>query len=62
MKKTIHVCDLCKQPRIDFKLKYHAKRRWLIIPPSGVSRSGWKKIELCKTCLDKIINNSTIAE
>lgn len=52
MKTTIHVCDICKhnQPDAKIKYKYRAKEAWM-----SWYDNGWKKIELCQDCLDKII-------
>ena len=48
----MHVCDICKrhQPDAKIKYKYRAKKAWYF----GFD-SGWDKIELCRECLDKII-------
>lgn len=46
----VHVCDLCKKNYPDLKIKYKAKRSWVLW-----YESGWDRIELCNECLDKII-------
>lgn len=48
----IRVCDLCgeESPDAKIKYKYKAKRYWC-----SWYESGWKKIELCNECLEKII-------
>ncbi len=48
----MHVCDLCKRntPDAKIKYKYKAKRFWI-----SWHKSRWERIELCQSCLDKII-------
>ena len=52
MKKTIRVCDLCHKeyPDAYFKYKYRAKHRVF-----GLYGTCLERIELCETCLRKII-------
>lgn len=47
-----HVCDICKHNSADAKIKYkyRAKKFWYLWYDGG-----WDKIELCQSCLDKII-------
>lgn len=54
----LRVCDICKKnnPNVKIKYKYRAKRFWKEWYEGGWEKSGWKKIELCQECLDKIIN------
>lgn len=44
------LCDLCMKNSPDAKIKYKAKRFWW-----SWYKGGWKEIQLCQECLDKII-------
>ena len=59
MKTTIHVCDICKKntPNTRIKYKYKAKKFWY-----SWYNNGWKRIELCQDCLDKIIQANVEVE
>lgn len=51
----IELCDLCEKnsPDAKIKYKYKAKLFWWTW-----YKGGWKEIELCQGCLDKIIKRS----
>lgn len=59
MTKRIRVCDLCKKeyPDAYFKYKYRAKHNVL-----GLYGMHLERIELCETCLRKIISATTLPE
>lgn len=46
----LEICDLCMKNSPDAKIKYQAKRFWW-----SWYKGGWKEIQLCQECLDKII-------
>lgn len=55
MKAKVIYCDICKNKIIgddgDVRIKYHAKMRWWLW-----YEGGWKRIDICAECLDKIIS------
>lgn len=54
MKAKIFLCDICKNKVIggqgDVRIKYHAKRKWFLW-----HEEGWERIDICASCLEKII-------
>lgn len=55
----IELCDLCMKNRPDAKIKYKYKAKlfWW-----SWYEGGWKEIELCRECLDKIIKAKSEGE
>lgn len=55
MKAKVIFCDICKDKIIgddgDIRLKYRAKRRWILW-----DEGGWDRIDICSNCLNKIIS------
>lgn len=54
MRAKVIFCDICKDKIIgndgDVRMKYKAKMRWWLW-----YEGGWKKIDICASCLNKII-------
>lgn len=54
MKAKVIFCDICKDKIIgdngDVRIKYRAKMRWWLW-----YEGGWKRIDICSNCLNKII-------
>ena len=45
------LCDICKKPKTDFKIRYKAEKKCYISWIGPV----WEDIDICKECLNKII-------
>lgn len=45
------VCDVCQHEPPTFKMKYKAKQ----LSKVDWTSANWERIELCESCLDKII-------
>ena len=45
------LCDICKQPKTDYKIQYKAKKKSICF----MGGPEWEDIDICEECLKKII-------
>lgn len=45
------LCDICKQPKTDYKIRYKAKKKYIGDWVGGY----WEDIDICEKCMNKII-------